>query len=545
MSLTGRMQQRYLAPALSIVLLVGACNPGAPGSATSPSTAAVNALDTVTVRAEGDWPNLDVLGVLPGNGSILQRNYVRPFYDSLITTGPNPQDPTKSVILPYLATRWEQTPEKIVFTMRKDATCSDGTPVTPSLVKQNIDLRLTKGASVANTLGSGPFTSDADDAAGTFTLNMGKPFTDALYFFLSFYIACPAALNDPTVLTNSVAGSGAYLLESADHGNQMVLKRRDDWKWGPNGISSKDIPAKVIVKVVTNETTAANLLLTGGLDIAKIGGADVPRLLADPSLRSKTATGYYNYYMVFNQDPSRPTSDVKIREALVSAIDQNSYNQAANQGTGETSPSFLMPKADCFDPKTADLLPKNPGAETAKQLLLAAGWTVGADGKLQKNGIPLVIQFASSTVPGIGFGSEFIVDQWNKAGITVDARINPDFNTFIQMGARSDFDALTSAHAFDQPNPNASLSITLGQAPPAGNNWTRSNQVDIEKEFGLATSSVGDERCKHWANVQEMLLKNYAIWGLASPKNYWFSRGIDWFVEPSVANIIYLRPAAK
>src|SRR5262249_47791611 len=157
----------------------------------------------------------------------------------------------------------------------------------------------------------------------------------------------------------------------------------------------------VVVKVVTNETTAANLLLTGGLDIAKIGGADLNRLLSDSSVRSKSATGYYNYYMVFNQDPSRPTSDVTVRKALVSAIDQNAYNQAGNQGRGELSPSFLMPKADCFDPKTADLLPKNPGPDAARQVLLAAGYTAGPDGKLQKDGKPLVIEFTSSTVPGI------------------------------------------------------------------------------------------------------------------------------------------------
>jgi peptide/nickel transport system substrate-binding protein len=530
---------------MTAALLVEACTPGAPSSTAPAATAGTKALDSVTIRAEGDWPHLDVLGILPGSGSILQRNYVRPFYDTMIVTGPDPSDPSKSILLPYLATKWEQTPDKITFTMRKDATCSDGTPVTPSLVKQNVDLRLAKGSSVANALGPGPFMPEADDAAGTFTLRMGTPFTDALYFFLTFYIACPAALKDPTVLAEGAAGSGPYVLESAEHGNQMVLKRRDDWKWGPAGITAKDIPAKVIVKVVTNETTAANLLATGGLDIGKIGGTDITRLLAEPSLRSKTTTGYYDYYLVFNQDPSRPTSDVKIREALVAAIDQNAYNQAANQGRGEVSPSFLMPKADCFDPKTADLLPKNPGPDKTKQILLDAGWSLGTDGKLQKDGKPLVIEFTSSTVPGIGFGAEYLADQWTKAGITVDARISADFNTFIQMGAKSDFDALTSAQAWDQPNPNGSLSITLGKAPPNGSNWTKSNQVDIEKEFTLATSTVGDERCQHWANVQEMLLKNYAIWGLATPNNYWFARGIDWFVEPSVANLIYMRPAAK
>jgi peptide/nickel transport system substrate-binding protein len=147
MWLTRRMP-RYLASAFTAVFVFGACAPAVP-SLGSPPTAQARSVDAVTIRAEGDWPKLDLHGILPGSGSILLRNYVRPFYDTLIVNGPDQKDPTRSTVLPYLATKWDQTPQKIVFTMRKDATCSDGTPVTPSLVKQNMDLRLTKGSSVA------------------------------------------------------------------------------------------------------------------------------------------------------------------------------------------------------------------------------------------------------------------------------------------------------------------------------------------------------------------------------------------------------------
>ena len=92
---------------------------------------------------------------------------------------------------------------------------------------------------------------------------------------------------------------------------------------GPNGVTAKDLPENVVFKVVTNETTAANLLLSGSLDLARAAGQDVPRLLEDKSLLNKTTTSFYKYPLIFNQAPTETTSDPKVREALVSAIDVN------------------------------------------------------------------------------------------------------------------------------------------------------------------------------------------------------------------------------
>src|SRR5204862_5755185 len=141
--------------------------------------------------------------------------------------------------------------------------------------------------------GPGPYTYYADDAANTFTFDFGSPFSDGIYGFLlhgGLPIVCPTGLSNPAMLEEGAAGSGPYLLEEAVHGDHVTLKRRDDWKWGPSGITAQDLPPMVTFKVVPNETTAANLLLTGGVDIGKVAGPDVPRLLAEKALSSKTVT---------------------------------------------------------------------------------------------------------------------------------------------------------------------------------------------------------------------------------------------------------------
>ncbi|MDF2667349.1 MAG: ABC-type dipeptide transport system, periplasmic component, partial [Microbacterium sp.] len=42
-------------------------------------------------------------------------------------------------LVPGLATKWTATPTQAVFTVRTDATCSDGTKITPTIVKNSLD----------------------------------------------------------------------------------------------------------------------------------------------------------------------------------------------------------------------------------------------------------------------------------------------------------------------------------------------------------------------------------------------------------------------
>ena len=78
---------------------------------------------------------------------------------------------------------------------------------------------------------------------------------------------------------------GAGFVEAV-HGDHVTMKLRPDFKWGPNGITAKTlgIPDTIIYKIVTNETTAANLLITGGLDLATLNGPEIDRALQQPAV---------------------------------------------------------------------------------------------------------------------------------------------------------------------------------------------------------------------------------------------------------------------
>ena len=67
------------------------------------------------------------------------------------------------------------------------------------------------------------------------------------------------------------------------------------------------LPAKIIVKIIPNETTAANLLLSGGVNAATILGARHRRL--DAQHLFSASLNAIAGEMWFNQTKGRPASD--------------------------------------------------------------------------------------------------------------------------------------------------------------------------------------------------------------------------------------------
>jgi peptide/nickel transport system substrate-binding protein len=472
---------------------------------------------TVVVRLFGDWTHLDpqILFQSAPGGQITSA-----IYDRLVAAGPGGK------VVPYVAKSWKATPTTLTFSLRTDVICSDGTPLTPSAIRQSFD-RLLHGPAASQKWGPGPFTVSADDAAGTLTISIESGFSDAIYSAAAEPIICPAGLAKPDALKTQPLGSGPYILESAVHGDQAVARLRPEWKWGPNGITANTpgFPQKLIFKVIDNETTAANLLTTGGLDLAQINGPDVQRLLADKSLTHKVAPFYGTAWVSFNETPGHITTDENVREALMTAIDPKVWNQAANQGRGKVADAILMPDNDCYDPSLRKLLP-TPSIDRAKAILQADGYTVANDGKLVKDGKPLKIRLIGTPAYGLGNGAEYIAEQWNKLGIVLDFQ-SGNFVTWIASLRAANFDATVYPAVGQLSNPQPLFWQFAGPPAPKGANLAQTINPEVDKEYAAALSSSGPERCQHWSGVQRALFQKHDVLPLASSPWDWFSKGID------------------
>ncbi len=434
-------------------------------------------------------------------------------------------------IVPYLAQSWNVTPTSITFTLRKDALCGDGTPVTPTVVKNSLQRLIDSKASAnGQAWGPGPYTVAADDGANTVTFTVGTPNSDLIYGFsyaaagLETGIVCPAGIANPKLMDTQPAGSGPYKLGEAVAGDHFTWALRPEYTWGPFGITAKTagVPETVIYRVVANNTTAANLFLTGGLDVGTMDGPDVARLAAEKSLTQQTIYNYLATPLIFNELPGRPGADETIRRALITAIDPNAFMQAATRGLGKLSPSLLTPAANCFDPTTASLAP-TPSVDGARSILQGAGWSL-VNGKLTKNGQALTLKLVNeSSIPA---GTEYLQSVWNQMGATVVAS-NTDLSTYVKALVAGDFDVTYLPGATPLPSAGPSAPRVSGPFPPQGTNFGRIADPVLVQEAGAAQASVGAESCTHWVSFQQELWKHWHVLPLFASAAQWFSTKFD------------------
>jgi peptide/nickel transport system substrate-binding protein len=436
----------------------------------------------------------------------------------------------------YMAKTWKVNATSATFNLKQGITCSDGTPVTATVVKNSLQRMIdTKNQYNALLWGPGPYSLSADDTTGTVTFTTQSPFPDLQYGFTQAFpasltgVICPAGLKDPSQLVTKMFGSGAYTLVEAVHGDHVTFKLRPEFNWGPDGTSAKTvgIPETVVVKVMPNETTAANALLTGSVDViagslGSLVGPDVDRLLKDSTLYHLETPTWALKMLVFNESPGKIGTDETIRKALITAADPKAWLQAADAGHGRLSPTFVTTDTACYDPSVAKLAPK-PSIEAGRKILTDAGWTF-ANGKLSKDGQPLKFQFLGGQQ--FNQGPEYLVTQWTRMGADVSFT-NPDFSAYATGILQGNYEVSIVSTSSPGPFMGPVARRVAGPKPPQGTNYARTNDPVLDQEMNAALSSAGAESCKHWSAFQQQLWKKWHLMGLDATYGENFSKNID------------------
>jgi peptide/nickel transport system substrate-binding protein len=537
-------RRRLWLSALVVACLAGASFAAA--AAGSPSRPAAGSLGTVNVRFQQDWRTFDFQVDAGGSTSF---GIVSPAYDRLVAITRD-----GSGFVPYLASSWKQTAKYITFTLRKDAKCEDGHILNPLDVlnsfKRWIFVPKRTGSTVSGSIGGwgpGPYHLGINMKKSTFTLRLDAAYRNVLGFFSNIGIVCPAGLaavqKDPHALENATYGSGPYSLVSAAHGDQVVWKLRPEWHWGPPGTSTSTMAKTLVYKVVSDSTTVANLLLTGGLDLADVTGADLDRVAADKSLIHKRSKNYYTENIVFNQRAgSIFANDEKLRQALMTAIDPQKWNQAAYAGGAAVATSTFRPGAECYDPKTKALMPK-PSVDAAKKILESDGYTY-VNGKAMKNGQQL--KFNLLTTPLANQGPDYLLQAFTQLGADVTLN-NLAGSAYGANVLTSNFDVSLIRGNQENPEPGANLATVSGAAPPTGTNYASIGATEplYNKYVNAGLQNTGQHSCSYFYKAQELMLQKHLLLPMVAPSFELFSRGIEFTprTPSAVYPVFYLKPA--
>lgn len=239
-------------------------------------------------------------------------------------------------------------------------------------------------------------------------------------------------------------GSGPYIFEQWDVGQQIVLRKNENY-WG-----TRPALDKLVFRFITNSTAAFQSLRSNNVDFYEPSSEQFKAMSVDEEFNKKfhvlsywEPSGGYSY-IGWNQ-AREFFKDKKVRQALTLAFDRESVAKNIGMGYSKVvSGTFYINGKQ----KNPDIKPWPYDLEKAKMLLSEAGWIDdNKDGIREKNGIKF--QFKLSYSSG-GATAERIVkafkDDLSKAGI--DVVLDPvEWSIYLNRLHNRDFDAAVSGWA--------------------------------------------------------------------------------------------------
>lgn len=507
-----RRPSALMAMVFSSCLIASACGgSGAARNQGGPARYADNG--TFTMALSDDADGLDPYRT--GTGLYL----VGMAYDSLVNIRPD------GTFVSGLAGKWSADAHSATFTLRPGVTCSDGTALTAGQVAADMNF-VGDPANTSALYGRFtpplPFRAAGDDGARTVTVTMaGKPFGFLLHTLGLLPIVCSKGLRDPNALKHATDGTGPYVLSHADPGQSYTFTVRKDYTWGPAGATTNTpgAPRTIVVRVITNETTAANLLLAGDLNMAQINGQDRSRLRAR-GLKAIEAP-QAGAWLFFNHRGARPNADERVRRALVEALDLTQVVKVSTAETGRaaTGLTALEPRA-CGGDTVAGNLPGHDVAG-AQALLDQAGWAKGSGGVRAKDGKPLRIQlyYPPSLLPDGRSAAELIAQQWKSVG--VDVRTTAGTLTgLVQVQKNGDFDVLLQP--FNSNLPSRFVSLLSGPTPPRGGNFSGIDNPAYDDLVAKASSMTTPASCTYWVQAEKAIFQAVNVAPISERVGYYF-----------------------
>jgi peptide/nickel transport system substrate-binding protein len=444
-------------------------------------------------------------------------------YDSLVTINEAGQ------IEPQLAQSWQVEGDTATLTLKTGVTCSDGSSFTASTAAANIAY-IEDPANLSPLLGTflpAGLTATADDASGVLTIELAQPAPFLLQGLSQVAMVCQAGLDDRSKLAAGAIGSGPFVLREVVPNDHYTFELNRDYAWGPNGLTGQaaGLPATVEMRVITNETTTANLLLSGELNTGLVMGPDGARLTA-AGVDSKTMLALWGEQW-YNQNGDHPTADRLVRQALTQAVDWSEAQRVLTSGTGSdpTRLAMIPPSACVYDSLGGLLSPADPAAAAAA--LDEAGWVAGADGQRAKDGRPLVLTFLHDAALGAGgaAAAELVTQQWTALGVGVEA---------TQLDNSQMIEALFGTGAWDvawEPvnvnNPDQVTGFFSGPGAPDGTNFAGVHNQAYEEAVARAMTMNGTESCPVWAEGEVALMDGFDLVPFAASVAHMFVQGAD------------------
>lgn len=370
--------RQVVAVAIAMALFLTACAPSGPKPTPQPPAAP----KVLTMAQDTD----------PGTADpqLTTEEYFLPLniFDRLVeavTTSPG-----KSELVPGLAEKWDVSPDGLTYTfyLRKNVKFHNGAQLTADDVIYTFDRMLNPATKAVNTdfldMIAGAAERMAGKAASTSGLKKIDDYTVQITLAAPFApflanLATPAGSIFPKEYTEKAGadfgakpvGTGPFKLDKWVYNSEIELSAFADYFRGKSKLD------KLICKVLPEVQTMALMFRKGELDILDLDFARsmIPEFQKDAQWKDHIRSGprVGTYYMSINQSIP-PFDNIKVREAMMYAIDRQTLIDKLYYGTGIPAKGIMAPGLAGYNP---DLPGFSYDPAKAKALLKEAGYPNG------------------------------------------------------------------------------------------------------------------------------------------------------------------------
>jgi peptide/nickel transport system substrate-binding protein len=432
----------------------------------------------------------------------------RQITETLIKEDSRVLDTPTAPIVPGLAERWEVSKDGKVytFTLRRNVTFADGTPLTAEAVKLNFDRLMDPGSknyfktgAAATAKTTNWIKSYAATGSHTFRIELKEPFGSFHRAIMhpSMGIISPKALdewgNDQIGL--HLVGTGPFVFKERERGVKVSLAKNPTY-WDKANSPYVD---QVVFRVMPDSTARAAALKTGEIDVDIMVLPDfVEDLRRTPNVEVvMPRTPHIWFWRLNHQDPL--LKDVRVRRALWHAMDLEGMSKALFRGTGQAAWQFLPPKNPAHRATVANPYPYNPAR--ARQLLKEAG----------------VAEGTKMTIRVPAEGSSYMrpreMAEWvqaNLKAVGLDAKVESlEWSTWIATGTKPlDVHLACSAWQSIAHDPYMLEQLWGSQfQPPKGSNLGMYANEELDKLFSQARQTPDEaKRLALYQKAEDLML---------------------------------------
>ncbi|MCR6497984.1 ABC transporter substrate-binding protein [Shinella sp. CPCC 101442] len=349
----------------------------------------------------------------------------RHIFDALVSEdlSKSGNDEPSPAIIPALAESWAVSPDGKVYTfkLRQGVKFHDGTDFNAEAVAFNIrrawdpSFEFYDEVTAVNVRNTYIYLDKVETPdASTVVLTFKQPFSPLLRLLAqgsggTGLIASPESIrkygNDGVV--EHPTGTGPYKFVERIRGQSVEIERFDDY-WG-----EKPYLDRIVFRPIPDGNARVAALETGEVDLISWPPRDaVERLKGEGfDVPNVSIPSIYYYNVNFANEAFK---DVRVRQALVHAIDREALARDLLKGTASPGYSVLVPGSAAFDPAFRDY---NFDPEKSKALLKEAGLEKGVSATI-------------SIYAGGEAVAEWVQRDAAKVGINLNIR-SYDWNSFL------------------------------------------------------------------------------------------------------------------